>query len=137
MNARRFLDTNILLYAYDLDAPEKRVIALRYVKEGWAAYGESAISVQVLQEMHVNLCKRGVSRSDAALIVRDFTNWPVVDNTLEILQAALDVQARWKLSLWDSLIITAASASGATELISEDLNHGQDYGGVRVINPFV
>jgi predicted nucleic acid-binding protein len=50
--------------------------------------------------------------------------------------APLDEQARWQISLWDALMVAAARASGATELISEDLNHGQDYGGVRVINPF-
>jgi predicted nucleic acid-binding protein len=70
-------------------------------------------------------------------IVRDFAGWPVMDNTLELLLAALDEQARWKLSLWDSLVLAAARASGASELITEDLNHGQDYGGVHVINPFL
>ena len=55
MNAARFLDTNILLYAYDLDAPAKRAVALRLVEQGWTALGDTAISVQVLQEMHVNL----------------------------------------------------------------------------------
>lgn len=137
MNARRFLDTNILLYAYDLDAPAKRAVALRLVEQGWSAPGETAVSVQVLQEMHVNLCRRGISQTEATRIVHDFANWPVVDNTLDLLHDALATQARWKLSLWDSLIVAAASASGASELITEDLNHGQDYGGVKVANPFL
>jgi len=137
MNAKRFLDTNILLYAYDLDAPTKRVIAIRFVEHGWTALGDTAISVQVLQEMHVNLVKRGVSRMEATRIVRDFADWPVVDNTLELFASALDAQIRWKISLWDSLILVAARASGASELITEDLNHGQDYGGVKVVNPFL
>ena len=136
MNATRFLDTNILLYAYDLDAPAKRAIALRLVEHAWATPGETAISVQVLQEMHVNLVKRGLSREETGHILRDYTHWPVVDGTPDLFLAALDEQARWQLSLWDSLILTAARASGATELITEDLNHGQDYGGVRAINPF-
>ena len=63
MNAANFLGTSILLYAYDQDAPAKRTVALRLVEEGWKALGQTAISVQVLQEMHVNLVKRGVSRS--------------------------------------------------------------------------
>lgn len=137
MNATKFLDTNILLYAYDLDAPAKRAVALRLVEQGWTAPGDTAISVQVLQEMHVNLGKRGVSQTEATRIVCDFADWPVVDNTLELLQAALDEQARWKISLWDSLILAAARASGASELITEDLNHGQNYGGVRALNPFL
>ena len=137
MNATKFLDTNILLYAYDLDAPAKRAVALRLVEQGWTAPGDTAISVQVLQGMHVNLGQRGVSQTEATRIVRDFADWPVVDDTLELLQVALDEQARWKISLWDSLILAAARASGASELITEDLNHGQDYGGIRALNPFL
>ncbi len=136
MSASRFLDTNILLYAYDLDAPAKRAVSLRLVEQGWTSLGDTAISVQVLQEMHVNLRKQGVSQAQAAQIVRDFVAWPVVDSALDILLAGLEEQARWKISLWDALILAAARASGATELITEDLNHGQDYDGVRVINPF-
>lgn len=137
MNAVRFLDTNILLYAYDLDEPSKRAVALRLVEEAWAAPGSTAISVQVLQEFFVNLERHGLSRSDAARIVRDYASWAVVDNTLELFLSALDEQARWKLSLWDSLILAAARASGASELITEDLSHGQNYGGIKAINPFL
>ena len=137
MSATSFLDTNILLYAYDLDAPAKRAVALRLVEQGWTSPGQTAISVQVLQEMHVNLAKQGVPTAKATRIVRDYAAWPVVDNTLDLLQAALDEQARWKISLWDALILAAARASGASELITEDLNHGQDYDGVRVTNPFL
>jgi predicted nucleic acid-binding protein len=136
MNASRFLDTNLLVYAYDLDAPGKRAVARRLVEQGWTSLGESAISVQVLQELHVNLEKRGIERPLAGQIVNDFGAWPVVENTLALLLSALDEQARWRLSLWDALILAAARASGATELYSEDFNHGQDYGGVRAINPF-
>ena len=136
MSATRFLDTNILLYAYDLDAPAKRTVALQLVAQGWTSPGDTAISVQVLQEMHVNLRKRGILQAEATRIILDFAAWPVVDNTLDLLQAALDEQARWQISLWDALILAAARASGASELITEDLNPGQDYGGVRVTNPF-
>ena len=137
MRANKFLDTNILLYAYDLDAPAKRMVALQLVEQGWTSPGDTAISVQVLQEMHVNLSERGLSMTEATQIVRDFTDWPVVDNTLDLLQVALDEQARWRISLWDALILAAARASGAAELITEDLNHGQDIAGVRIENPFL
>jgi predicted nucleic acid-binding protein len=136
MNASRFLDTNILLYAYDRETPAKRSVALRLVEQGWSVPGQTAISVQVLQEMHVNLEKRGVAKSEAARIIRDYAAWPVVDNSLKILLSALDDQARWRLSLWDALILAAARASGASEIFTEDFNHGQDYGGIRAINPF-
>ncbi|MGP8199710.1 MAG: PIN domain-containing protein [Limisphaerales bacterium] len=136
MNATRFLDTNILLYAYDQDAPAKRSVALRLVEQGWSALGQTAISVQVLEEMHVNLEKRGVGKPEAAQIIRDYAPWPVVDNSLKILLTALDEQTRWGLSLWDALILAAARASGASEIFTEDFNHGQDYGGIRAVNPF-
>jgi predicted nucleic acid-binding protein len=136
MNAVRFLDTNILVYAYDLDAPAKRTVAARFVEEGWASPGGTAISVQVLQELHVNLRKRGVPQADASRIIIDFAPWPVVENTIDLLHAALVQQVRWRISLWDALVVAAARASGAAELITEDLNHGQDYDGVRAVNPF-
>ncbi len=135
MNAK-FLDTNVLLYAYDLDAPAKWEVALRWVEQGWTSPGLLATSVQVLHEMHVNLERRGVSRADAAQIIRDFAKWPVVDNSLDLLLSALKERDRWQLSLWNALILAAARASGATELFSEDFAHGQDYGGVRAVNPF-
>ena len=80
MNATRFLDTNILLYAYDLDAPAKRTVALQLVEQGWLSPGETAISVQVLQELYVNLEKRHVPRAEAGQIIRDYAQWPIVDN---------------------------------------------------------
>ena len=136
MNATRFLDTNILLYAYDRDAPAKRSAVLRLVEQGWNVLGQTAISVQVLQEMQVNLERRGVEKSEAARIIRDFAPWPIVDNSLAILLTALNEQTRWQLSLWDALILASARASGASEIFTEDFNPGQDYGGIRAINPF-
>ncbi len=136
MNAAKFLDTNILLYAYDRDAPDKRRVALELVEQGWAAPGGTAVSVQVLQEMHINLERQGVARADADQIIRDFSQWPVVDNSLVLLLSALEEQSRWQLSLWNALILAAARASGAANLITEDFNHGQDYGGIRATNPF-
>jgi predicted nucleic acid-binding protein len=136
MTAGRFLDTNILVYAYDRDAPAKRDVAAAIIEEGWGRLGETAVSVQVLQELYVNLQRRGVPCDDAARIVDDFTAWPVIDNTLPLLHTAFGEQARWKISFWDALIMAAARASGARELLTEDLSHGQDYGGVRVVNPF-
>ena len=72
MNADKFLDTNILVYAYDLDTPEKRETALQWVKDGWQNFGKTAISVQVLQELAVNLQKGGLAHLEATQIVR----WP-------------------------------------------------------------
>jgi predicted nucleic acid-binding protein len=136
MPAERFLDTNILLYGYDLDAPEKRLIAQSFIEHAWLQPGRTAISVQVLQEFHVNFVRKGHSASVATSLINDFCHWPVIDNTLAVFRLGLSLQSRWQLSLWDAMILAAAQASGARELITEDLNHGQDYGGIRALNPF-
>ena len=137
MNAARFLDTNILLYAYDLDAPAKREKALRIVEEGWISPGSSSISVQILQELHVNLEKKGISKREIRALISDYSRWPVVESTLSLLHTGMAEQSRWILSFWDSMILAAARSSGASELITEDLNHLQDYDGLRVVNPFL
>ena len=60
----------------------------------------------------------------------------VVDNSIDLLGRSMDLYDRWQISLWDALVLAAAEMSGASELISEDLNHEQYYGTVQVINPF-
>jgi predicted nucleic acid-binding protein len=89
MDVARFLDTNILLYAYDLDDPIKREVALGVVERGWSKPDETAISVQVLQELHVNLERRKVPRAESARIVEDYTRWTVVETTMELLTMGL------------------------------------------------
>jgi len=98
--------------------------------------GSCGISVQVLQEFHVNFTRKGKTQEEAAQIIEDFTLWPIVDNTLPLFLLGLNLQRRWQLSLWDSMILAAAQTSGARELLTEDFNHGQLYGSVRAINPF-
>ena len=136
MPAERFLDTNILLYGYDLDAPEKRQVARSLIEQAWLQPGRTAVSVQVLQEFHVNFVRNGHSAEEAAALIADFSHWPVIDNTLAVFRLGLSLQVRWQLSLRDAMILAAAQASGARELLTEDLNHGQNYGGIRVVNPF-
>lgn len=136
MPVERFFDTNVLLYGYDLDAPAKRLIAKSLIEEAWQQTGRTAISVQVLQEFQVNFVRKGHPQAEANTLLEDFTVWPVIDNTLALFRLGISLQARWQLSLWDAMILAAAKASGARELITEDFSHGQDYGGVRAINPF-
>ena len=132
----RFVDTNVLLYAYDLESPQKRIRAKGIVEEGWKSLGQLVISVQVLQELEVNLERKKVSRGEIHQLIYDLSVWPVVDNTLMILKMALSEQIRWKLSLWDAMILAAARSVGARELVTEDFSHGQNYDGVRAVNPF-
>lgn len=137
MTVKRFFDTNVLLYGYDLDAPEKRRVALDLIEQGWGNLDRTAISVQVLQEFFVNFVRAGHDPAEAAALVGDFSHWPVIENSLALFRLGVSLQARWRISLWDAMILAAAHTSGARELLTEDLNHGQDYGGVVVVNPFL
>ena len=67
--------------------------------------GSCGISVQVLQEFHVNFARKGKTQEEAAQIIADFTLWPIVDNTLPLFLLGLNLQRRWQLSLWDSMIL--------------------------------
>ena len=136
MPGKRFLDTNILLYGYDRDAPEKRSIAVGLVGQGWLEPGRNVISVQVLQEFYVNFVRKTEAHDEARAIIEDLAVWPVVDNTLELLGLGLEIRDRYGLSLWDAMVVAAAKIAGAEEILTEDLSHGQLYDGVRAVNPF-
>jgi predicted nucleic acid-binding protein len=135
MPAEAFIDTNILLYAASTDPGEadKRARAREVLAGvGWG------LSVQVLQELYVNLVRPSrcaMSHEDAVALIRQLVRRPVVATDTALVLAALDVKQRYQLSYWDAAIIAAARALGASVLYSEDLNHGQDYGGVWVENP--
>jgi predicted nucleic acid-binding protein len=137
MAVKRFFDTNVLLYGYDMDAPEKRNIALGLIEQAWSDLDGVAISVQVLQEFFVNFVRRGYSPAEAAALTSDFGRWPVIDNSHSVFKLGVALQSRWQISLWDAMILAAAHSSGSRELLTEDLNHGQDYGGVTAVNPFL
>ncbi len=130
-----FVDTNILVYAHDLDAGEKRERARDLVLGFWDGPVYPVVSVQVLQELYVNLVKKKVPPAEARQVVMDYSLWRVVDNTVAVLSDAMDIQRRFKLSLWDALIISAAKKAGAKYIASEDLQDGQSFDGVRVKNP--
>lgn len=136
MNAEIFVDTNILYYANTDSGDPRHAGARACVESLWDAPGHAAISVQVAQELHVNLTRKAkLAAADSARRVSHYLAWQVVDNDRALLVSAFDVQARWQLSFWDSLIVAAAQRSGAQTLWSEDLSAGQRYGGVTVVNP--
>ena len=136
---KTFVDTNILVYAYDRGAGEKHVQAQRAIEELWGN-GNGVISTQVLQEFYVNVRRKAqhpISISAARNLIADYLAWdPVVNNGTSILEA-MDVERRYKLSFWDALIVVAAQQSGAEVLLSEDFSNGQNYGSVEVVNPFL
>ncbi len=133
----RFLDTNILLYAISKapDERDKAEIAVALLEAE-----DLALSVQVLQEFYVQATREGKSgrltHEQASLLVESWLRFPVQATTVELVRSSLSTKERFHLSYWDAAIIEAARAMRCESLLSEDLNDGQDYDGVRVVNPF-
>lgn len=139
MSDRLFLDTNILVYAYDLDAGDKRQISADLIRRMWQA-GTGALSTQVLQEFYVNVTAKipsPLSQSEARAVVSQYCVWHVELNTPASVVYASEIQERNRLSFWDALIVAAASRAGSAIVYSEDFKHGQILEGVRVLNPFL
>lgn len=134
---KRFVDTNVLVYAYDESAGEKREAASTLVADLWES-GEGCLSVQVLQEFYVNVTRKvkmPISRAEAATIVEDLTAWTVHSPGGRDVLLAIELQGRQSLSFWDAMIITSARSLGCEVLYSENMNPGQSYDGVAVVNP--
>ena len=133
----RFADTNVLLYAISRDPSEQ---GKAKQANDILADRDLGLSVQVLQEFYVQATRARrpdhLTHQQAARLVESFRRFPVQDITTAIVMAALDTRQRFQLSYWDSAIIEASRAMGCAEVLSEDLGDGQDYAGVRVINPF-
>jgi predicted nucleic acid-binding protein len=133
----RFVDTNVLLYAISRDAAEQEKAARA---NGILKDRRLALSVQVLQEFYVQATRASrrdaLTHDQAARLVESFLRFPVVDISTEIVRAALATRERYDLSYWDAAILEAARAMNCDVVLSEDLSDGQDYGGVRVENPF-
>jgi predicted nucleic acid-binding protein len=139
MSDKYFIDTNILVYAHDRSAGAKHQRARTLLEQLWDS-GQGVLSTQVLQELRINL-RRKVSRplplEDVRRLIRDYSTWEVITNTPESILQAIEIEARYKTSFWDALILQAAESSGASILYSEDLATGQLYGDIRVVNPLI
>jgi predicted nucleic acid-binding protein len=139
MSDKYFVDTNILVYAHDRSAGAKHQRARTLLEQLWDS-GQGVLSTQVLQELCINL-RRKVSRplplEDVRRLIRDYSTWEVITNTPESILQAIEIEARYKTSFWDALILQAAESSGASILYSEDLATGQLYGDIRVVNPLI
>ncbi|MBT6147360.1 MAG: PIN domain nuclease, partial [Gemmatimonadetes bacterium] len=82
-----------------------------------------------------NLVRKEVSQAEARRTIVDYGAWYVVDNDQALLLEGIDLQARWQVSFWDSLILAAAQRAKAGVIWSEDFNTAQDYGGIVAVNP--
>ena len=133
----RFVDTSILLYSLDLEPaqPEKTAIATEILRGS-----DVVLSVQVLQEFYVQATHSrrpdALAHDMASRLIQKWLRFRIQENTVAVLQAALVIKDRFQTSYWDAAILAAAAAAGCHEVLTEDLNHGQDYDGVTVRNPF-
>jgi predicted nucleic acid-binding protein len=134
----RFVDTNVLLYSVCAESAD---IGKASKAADLLTQNDLALSVQVLQEFYVQSTRpsrpKRLSHEEAAAFVSKWMRFPVQDLTVSVFKAALSTKARFQISYWDAAILEAARAAGCDQVLSEDLNHGQDYGGVRIINPFL
>ena len=135
---RIFVDTNILIYAYDKSAAQKREIARRRITELWES-GQGVLSTQVLQEFFVTATRKiekPLPIDVAKGIVSDLLHWHVMVNDGEDILNGIDLHVKHSLSFWDAMIVQAAIKGNCTTLLSEDLAHGQTIAGVTIRNPF-
>jgi predicted nucleic acid-binding protein len=137
MIAVRFVDTNVLLYAAST-SPRERAKNRRALE--LLDRRDLALSVQVLQEFYVQATRSGrsdaLSHEQAVALVESWLRFRVQEMTMDLLRNALATRLRWNLSYWDAAIVEAARLSGCSVLLSEDLQDGMDFAGVRVENPF-
>jgi predicted nucleic acid-binding protein len=138
-NTGFFIDTNILVYAFDHSAGRKHQIASQLVRECWE--NESGcLSIQVLQEFYVTLTRK-ISKPIEPLLARqvisDLAEWRMRSPDVSDVLQAIDYQQAYRLSFWDAMILQSAVRLGCTQILTEDMNHGQVFGPVRVVNPFI
>jgi predicted nucleic acid-binding protein len=133
----RFVDTNVLLYAISRD-PEETAKARR-ANEVLAA-GDVGLSVQVLQEFYVQATRStrpdAITHDHAVGLVEAWRRFPVQGMTEELMVYAFETRRRFGISYWDAAVIEASRVLGCAIVLSEDLDSGTDYHGVRVENPF-
>ncbi len=139
MSDKTFVDTNVLIYAHDVDAGRKHELAGKVLRELWAER-MGVLSGQVLQEFYTNATRKirtPLPRPTARDIVRTYAVWCVESATTADMAAAFQIEDAARIGFWDALIIAVAVRSGARRLLSEDLNSGQAIAGIVIENPFV
>lgn len=138
MTALEFLDTNILVYAYDSSAPRKQQIAQGLVRR--AVAGEIAASSQVLAEFAATLLhklKPAIKPEDLTVLLDTLGPIKLVPIDGDVVLRAVQARAQYGLHFYDGMIVAAAERGGCTKIWSEDLNAGQNYFNCEVENPFI
>jgi predicted nucleic acid-binding protein len=130
-----FLDTNVVIYAFDGADPAKQRIAIGVLETG----DRLVVSTQVLLETWWVLTRRLAEPLDedhASTVIDELCVLPVVSTDPELVRRAIEIGRRFSIAIWDALIIEAARAGGCRRVLSEDLQSGQDFDDVVVDNPF-
>jgi len=135
---RAFVDTNILVYAFDSSAGRKKAVAEQLLSDLWES-GTGCLSVQVLQEFFVTVTRKVATPlpvDEAAERIREFAEWPVFAPAADDISTAISLHQKTRLGFWDAMILHAAAELSCDTLWSEDLNEGQVIRGVHIRNPF-
>lgn len=134
---KRFVDTNILIYAV---SPSPREAEKRRIAQDLLGREDLALSVQVLQEFYHQVTRptrpHALTHAQAMGFLRIIDPLPVQELTFDLFLSAVSIGRRFSLSYWDGAIFAAARACDCDIVYSEDMNAGQDYDGTRVVNPF-
>jgi predicted nucleic acid-binding protein len=137
MNGRTFIDSNVLVYAHDVDANAKHQIAKEVLRKLWNGR-TGVLSVQVLQEFYVNVTRKIPSplpKESARLVVSSYAIWCTETTPAEII-SAFRIEDESRIGFWDALIVSSAVKCGASRILSEDLNARQRIAGILIQNPF-
>jgi predicted nucleic acid-binding protein len=130
------LDTNVMVYAASKLAEDR---AKKSVALGLIATSKLGLSAQILQEFYVTVTRKmktPLAHDEALDWLEELEQFPCVPVDSSLVYHGAENSKRFQISYWDGAVIAAAERLGATTLYSEDLNHGQKYGAVTVINPF-
>jgi predicted nucleic acid-binding protein len=134
---KSFIDTNILIYALDQADPVKQQKARALLKT-LQEKESGVISTQVLQEFYVvSTTKLNLNVDLVKKIIFTLKNFKTITVDPKIIEESIDCSAQNKISFWDALVVTTAKTAGCHSIWSEDLGHGQQISGVRIINPFL
>ena len=133
-----FVDTNVLVYRSDASVPVKQARADAWYGFLWRSRA-GRLSFQVLQELYSTLTRKmrpGFDGREAREIVRELMAWKPIPVDRTVLERAWSLEDRYSLSWWDALIVAAAQTAECDVLLTEDLQHGQVFGTIRVVSPF-
>lgn len=133
-----FVDTNVLVYWLDSADATKQQAASTWLQELWSRRA-GRLSFQVLLEFYVTVTQKlatQVEAQEARAITQSLLAWDPLVTDRRTIAGAWALQDRYQLSWWDALIVASAQLAGCRYLLTEDLQHGQDLGGVEVVNPF-